>query len=131
MERAESLLHFDPELAAYASYLADIRYTALPQTDLLAYATALCERTAKAAAIAAVGEYPRCPDVSTPALTQLLAQLKSLQADISALGVRYRDRDASLAETARLRMDINAKERERDQLAAAIKELCHTSLLQP
>ena len=34
----------------FSDYLADIRHNALPQSDLLAYVSALCDRTAKAAA---------------------------------------------------------------------------------
>lgn len=123
--RTESARLFDPNEAAYADYLADIRHAALPQSDLLAYVSALCERTAKAAAIASIGAYPRCQDADTPRLMVLLRHLKAVHTALHALHSRYRDHEASLAETARLRMDIHAKERERDVIAGELKKLCH------
>ena len=83
--------------------LQDIRHAALPQSDLLAYVTALCDRTAKAAAIVSIGEYPRCKDADTPQLMQLLPKLRESQNFISVLRERYRDRGASIAQISRLR----------------------------
>ena len=125
VERIETARLFDPTERAYADYLADIRHAALPQSDLLAYVSALCDRTAKAAAIASIGQYPRCKDADTSQLMALLAHLRNSQNDINVLRSRYRDKEATLAETSRLRMALKKKEREYDKLAAEIKELCH------
>ena len=125
VERIETARLFDPTERAYADYLADIRHAALPQSDLLAYVSALCDRTAKAAAIASIGQYPRCKDADTSQLMALLAHLRNSQNDINVLRSRYRDKEATLAETSRLRMAVKKKEREYDKLATEIKELCH------
>lgn len=125
VERIETARLFDPTERAYADYLADIRHAALPQSDLLAYVSALCDRTAKAAAIASIGQYPRCKDADTSQLMALLAHLRNSQNDINVLRSRYRDKEATLAETSRLRMALKKKEREYDKLATEIKELCH------
>lgn len=125
VERTESARLFDSEDAAYADYLADIRHAALPQSDLLAYVSALCDRTAKAAAIASIGEYPHCKDADTPQLMALLAHLRDSQNEINVLRSQYRDKEATLAESSRLRMALKKKEREHDKLATEIKELCH------
>ncbi|MBR3312850.1 MAG: DUF4391 domain-containing protein [Atopobiaceae bacterium] len=125
VERIETARLFDPTKQAYADYLADIRHAALPQSDLLAYVTALCDRTAKAAAIGAIDTYPRCEDKDTPKLMALLARLREAEAAISVLRVRYRGRGASIAQTSRLRMEIRKAERERDAVANVVKELCH------
>ena len=106
VERTETARLFDPTEQAYADYLADIRHAALPQSDLLAYVAALCDRPAKAAAIAAIGAYPRCEDKDTPKLMALLARLREAEAAISVLRVRYSDRGASIAQTSRLRMEL-------------------------
>lgn len=125
VERTESARLFDPEDAAYADYLADVRHNALPQSDLLAYVTALCDRTAKAAAIGAIGEYPHCKDADTQQLMVLLSRLRDTQSEINVLRSQYRDREATIAESSRLRMALKKKERERDSVANEIKELCH------
>lgn len=125
VERIETARLFDAAEQAYADYLADIRHAALPQSDLLSYVTALCDRTAKAAAIASIGEYPRCKDADTPKLMALLAHLRDSQSEINVLRSQYRDKEATLAESSRLRMALKKKEREHDRLATEIKELCH------
>ena len=125
VERSESTRLFDPSERAHADYLADIRHASLPQSDLLAYVTALCDRTAKAATIGSVGEYPRCKDDDTPRLMALLSRLRDMQTEINVLRSRYRDKGATLAETSRLRMALKKKEREQEELATEIKELCH------
>ena len=110
--------------AAYADYLADIRHAALPQSDLLAYATALCDRTAKAAAVPAIDTYPHCKDADTPQLMALLAHLRDTQASISVLQSRYRNKETTLAESSRLRMELMKAEHVRDGIATEIKEKC-------
>lgn len=125
VERTEAARLFDPTEQAYADYLVDIRHASLPQSDLLSYVTALCDRTAKAAAIASIGDYPRCKDADTPQLMALLAHLRDTQGEINVLRSQYRDKEATLAESSRLRMALKKKERERDKLAAEIKGLCH------
>lgn len=125
VERTESARLFDPEDVAYADYLADIRHNALPQSDLLAYVTALCDRTAKAAAIGTIGEYPHCKDADTKQLMALLFRLRDTQSEINVLRSQYRDKEATIAESSRLRMQLKRKERERDSIAIEIKELCH------
>ena len=125
VERTESARLFDPEDVAYADYLADIRHNALPQSDLLAYVTAICDRTAKAAAIGAIGEYPHCKDADTLQLMMLLSSLRDTQSEINVLRSQYLDREATIAESSRLRMALKKKERERDSVANEIKELCH------
>jgi len=125
VERTETARLFDPTEQAYADYLADIRHAALPQSDLLAYVTALCDRTAKAASIASLGVYPRCKDAETPQLMALLTHLRDTQSEINVLRSRYRDKEATLAESSRLRMALKKKECEHDRLATEIKELCN------
>ena len=125
VERTETARLFDPTDASYADYLADIRHNSLPQSNLLAYATALCDRTAKAAAIGTIGEYPHCKDADTKQLMALLSRLRDTQAEINVLRSQYRDKEATIAESSRLRMSLKRKERERDAVANEIKELCH------
>lgn len=125
VERIESARLFDSSDQAYADYLEDIRHAALPQSDLLAYARALCDRTAKAAAIASIGEYPHCRDTDTAQLMGLLSRLRDAQSEINVLRSQYRDKEATLAESSQLRMALKKKEREHDGLATEIKELCH------
>ncbi|MBR2836193.1 MAG: DUF4391 domain-containing protein [Coriobacteriales bacterium] len=125
VERIESARLFDPSQQAFADYLEDIRHGALPQSDLLAYVCALCDRTAKAAAIASIGEYPHCKDADTAQLMALLVHLRDTQSEINVLQSQYRDKEATLAESSRLRMALKRKEREHDRFATEIKELCH------
>ncbi|MBE6484199.1 MAG: DUF4391 domain-containing protein [Actinomycetaceae bacterium] len=125
VERTDSVRLFNPTEAAYADYLADIQHAALPQADLLTYVTALCDRTAKAAAISAIGMYPRCKDEDTPQLMALLSHLREAEGKISVLRSRYRDKETTLAESSRLRIELQKAERMRDGIASEIKELCH------
>ena len=124
VERLEVLRAFDPETATWKDYLGDIAYSLMPQSDLLAYQTALCERTSKADAISAIDMYPRCKDSETPHLMLLLGQLRDTQAEINALRLQYRDKETTLAESSRLRIALKKKEHEHAKLAIEIKELC-------
>lgn len=124
VDRIESTKFFDPNDELHSSYLSDLAYESLSQDDLLAFAAALCDRTAKAAAINIIGEYPKCIDVYTPRLMALLGHIKDTQAEINALKLRHRDKGTSLPESSRIRMDLKKKERERDAFVAEIKELC-------
>lgn len=125
VERTETARLFDPTEQTYADYLADIRHNALSQSDLLAYVNALCDRTAKAAAIGSIGEYPRCKDADTPQLMALLSRLRDARSGINVLRSRYRDKETTLAESSRLRMELKKAERVCDGIASEIKELCH------
>jgi hypothetical protein len=51
--------------------------------------------------------------------------LRDTQSEINVLRSQYRDKEATLAESSRLRMALKKKEREHDKLAAEIKGLCH------
>lgn len=125
VERTEMARLFDPDAPAYSDYLDDIRHGALPQSDLLAYVTAVCDRTMKASAIGSVGEYPRCKDADTQKLMDMLGRLKETQTGINVLRTRYRDRETTLAESSRLRIELKGKERELDALTDEIRTLCN------
>ena len=123
--RTESVRPFNTEDAAYEDYLVDIDYANLPQQNLLAYLTALCDRTFKASAIGAIGAYPRCSDADTPKLMALLSQLKELRSSINDLEQQYRDKDTTIAESSKLRMELVCKKQEQTDLSDRIKELCN------
>lgn len=125
VDRSEATKLFSPTDLSHKDYLADLAFESLPQSDLLTYAIALCDKTAKASAIAIIGEYPNCEDYLIPKLMVLLGNVKDTQAEINALKLRHRDKGATLAESSRVRMELRRKEREKDALVAEIKELCH------
>lgn len=55
----------------------------------------------------------------------LLSRLRDARSGINVLRSRYRDKETTLAESSRLRMELKKAERVRDGIASEIEELCH------
>ena len=79
----------------------------------------------KAAAIAGIGAYPHCKDANAAHPMALIAQSRESEATISVFRMRYRDKEASRAQTTHLRMELRKAWREHDALATEMRELCH------
>ena len=85
--------------------------------------TALCDRTAKAAAIASIGEYPYCRDAATARPMRLLAKLRETEDSISVLRVRYRDRGCLRSASLAPAQELRKAERESDAVATEMGAL--------
>lgn len=115
---------FDTLEGPWSDYLADIARPTLPQSDLVAYARALVDRTRRARAIGSLGFYPRCKDADTTRLMELVGRLDDKDAALNAIKQQRRDPETTLARSAELRMEMSKVQKERAALVEKIKELC-------
>lgn len=110
----ESTGLFDSDDERFKPFLGALAFDSLPQSDLLAYLEGLISCVRLAQAIGALGFYPTCTPDNRVRLLELVADYKRLQAQVDALAEQRRDRDVTLNESARLRMEIRRAERQRD-----------------
>lgn len=116
----ESTGLFDPDDVRFEPFLGALAFDSQPQSDLLAYLEGLISCVRLAQAIEALGFYPTCTPDNRNRLLELIADYKRLQAQVDALAEQRRDRDVTLNESARLRMEIRRAQWQRDEIADVI-----------
>ena len=109
----------------YGGLLSSISFDALPQDDLLAYLKGLAGAVTLASAVGSLGFYPACAPQDRERLLGLVAEKNALDNTIADLRKQRRDKDITLNDSARLRMEIKRREGELANLTNQIKELCH------
>lgn len=125
IDRVASTGPFCPGEERYGGLLRSISFDALPQNDLLAYLEGLAGAVTLAAAVSSLGFYPACAPQDHERLLGLVAEKNDLDGVIADLRKQRRDKDITLNDSARLRMEIKRREGELASLTNQIKELCH------
>lgn len=115
---------FDPSKNGHSAFIDQISYSELPQTTLLDYASALADRCLVASTVETLGFYPRCKDDDAEELMREVGRMRSIEARIGEMQRARKSKDATLAETTKLRVGIRKLETERDGVMRDIKELC-------
>lgn len=116
---------FRPESSGYDAFLAQLSYDQLPQTDLLGYMDALSNRVMLSKTIPTLGFYPRCKEAAAETFSVLVKQLESLKSRIGVLQTQRKDKETTLAESTKIRMQIKQEQQLLDQISKQVKELCH------
>lgn len=125
IDRIESTGALDPCDELYGGLLSSISFDALPQTDLLSYLEGFAGAVALARVAGSLGFFPKCAPQDRERLLALVAEKTALDARIAELRRQRRDKDISLNDSARLRMQIKRLEKDTTNLTSQIKELCH------
>ena len=125
VERVDGTGAFDTEDAAWAGLLDALAFDALPQDDLLAYLVGTGRAIRLSRAVPVLGGYPSCDPARADELLALIAEHDRLAAEALSIEAKRRDKELSLNETARLRMDLKATEKKRDAVAEKIRSICN------
>ena len=112
----------DEALAPFAEALA---FDNLPQDDLLAYLRGMAWAVRLSRAVPSLGFYPACAERDRERLETLIAERDGAAAKVADLKLRRRDRDLTLNESAKLRMELKGCEKELEKAVNGIKEICN------
>lgn len=123
-EKVYSSSLFKVESPEYAPYLERLSFAALPQTTLLDYLTALGDRTLLARSVKTLGFYPVCKDADAGLLMGHVKALDALTSKINELNDARKSKDATLADTTKLRVEMRKLEQQRESVMDEIKEIC-------
>ena len=124
VDRIESTGAFDLESPLYAPFLTALEFARLPQDDLLAFLQGIAWAVRLSRSITSLGFYPACAERDRERLGHLIAQSDVLGAQVVEIRQRRHDRDITLNESAKLRMELRRLERELAQVNDVVKELC-------
>lgn len=125
VDRIEATGAFDPRSELYAGLLDALAFDALPQVNLLSYLEGLAAAVTLAKAVDSLGFYPVCAPQDRERLFALVSEKNELDSTIADLRKQRRDKDASLNDSAHLRIEIKRLEKEAANLTNQIKETCH------
>lgn len=115
---------FEAENSEYLPYLERLSLATLPQTTLLDYLVALGERTLLARSAKVLGFYPICKDTGVDLLMGQVTTMNALTLKIGELNDARKSKDATLAETTKLRVEMRKLEQQRANIMDKIKEMC-------
>lgn len=115
---------FDAEKTEYTPYLERLSFSTLPQTTLLEYLIALGDRTLLARSVKALGFYPICKDADIGLLMGHVKTMNELTSKIGELKDARKSKDATLADTTKLRVEMKRLEKQRESVMDEIKEIC-------
>lgn len=115
---------FEAESPEYTPYLERLSFASLPQATLLNYLTALGDRTLLARSVRTLGFYPICKDSDTDLLMGHVKTMDALTSKISELKDARKAKDATLADTTKLRVEMRKLEQQRASVMDEIKEIC-------
>ncbi len=115
---------FEAENPEYTPYLERLSFATLPQTTLKDYLVALGDRTLLARSVKALDFYPICKDADVDLLMGHVKTLNALTSKINELKDARRSKDATLADTTKLRVEIRKLEQQRESVMDKIREIC-------
>ena len=125
VDRIEATGAFDPRSELYAGLLDALAFDALPQVNLLSYLEGLAAAVTLAKAVDSLGFYPVCAPQDRERLFALVGEKNELDSAIAELRKQRRDKNISLNDSARLRMEIKRLEKDAANLTNQMKEICH------
>lgn len=115
---------FVPSDMRYAPMLAALAFGALPQDDLFVYVRELSWRLRLGRLVSALGFYPVCASADRERLLELSTRRDALAAERNRIVEQRRDKDLTLNESAKLRMEQREVEGRAELLLKEINEIC-------
>ncbi len=125
IDEVQSTGGIDIDDEALAPFVDALAFDNLPQDDLLSYLRGIAWAVRLSRVVPSLGFYPACVERDRERLDTLIAQRDEAAAKVADLRLRRRDRNLTLNESAKLRMDLKGCEKELDQTVNMIKEICH------
>jgi len=121
----ESTGVFDLDDMRYAPFLDALAFERLPQENLLVYLRSIAWAVRLSRAVSSLGFFPACTERDYGRLEGLVARRDALASQVEDTKRRRRDRELTLNESARLRMELKKLEKELGQTTDEIKEICN------
>ena len=115
---------FDAGKTEYTEYLERLAFSKLPKTTLLDYLVTLGDRTSLARSVKALGFYPICKDTDLDLLMGDVKSMNELSSKIGELNDARKSKDATLADTTKLRVEMRKLEQQRESVMDEIREIC-------
>lgn len=115
---------FKAESFEYAPYLEQLSFEKLPQTTLLDYLAALGDRTLLARSVKNLGFYPICKEADVDLFMGYVIAMNALTSKINELNDARKSKEATLAETTKLRVEMRKLMQQRESIMDKIKEIC-------
>jgi hypothetical protein len=126
VERVENTGTFDAHDERYAPFLESLAFASLPQESLLAFLEAIASKVQLSKAIGVLGYFPTCDVSDTGKLFDLLDAFEAVSLTAKEKAVKRKtDKDLTLNESSKLRMEQKKLEKTAAELAERIKEICH------
>ncbi len=125
IELIESSGAFGRDDRGYAGFLDALAFAKLSQEDLLRYLEAIVWNIRLSRTVPALGFFPSCPEVSRQRLIEAVGRHDSLRVSIKDIEEKRREKDISLNDAAKLRMELKKIKKECDSVAQEIKEICN------
>lgn len=123
VDEVQSTGGIDIDGEAFAPFVDALAFDNLPQDDLLGYLRGIAWAVRLSRAVPSLGFYPACAERDRERLEALIAQRDEAAARVADLRLRRRDRNLTLNESARLRMELKGCEKELEAATKAIKGL--------
>ncbi len=125
VDEVQSTGSIDLEVEGFAPFRDAIAFERLPQDDLLSYLRGMAWAVRLSRAVPSLGFYPACHERDREKLDALIAERDEAAAKVADLKLRRRDRDLTLNESAKLRMELKGCEKELEKAVNGIKEICN------
>ncbi len=126
VEKVESTGGFDPGDERNRAFLDRLAYGKLPQENLLEYLLAITLNVQLSKAIGVLGYFPECDPAQEGKLFELLTAFEIVSHSAKEKAERRRtDKNLTLNESAKLRMEQKNYEKHAAKLAEQIKEICN------
>lgn len=115
---------FDPTDPLYASFLAGLALNRMPQGDLYEYVREFSWLLRLGRLTGSLGFYPSCAPAQRARLLELSTERDALAARRNAIAKQRRNRDLTLNETSKLRMEQRDVEGRAERLLREINGIC-------
>lgn len=125
IEAIESSGSFEKASIAYADFLGSLSFDMLSQEDQFRYLESMAWSVRLSRTIPALGFYPSCPVGSRQRLVEAIGKYEALNSSVREIEEKRRDKEISLNDAAKLRMELKKAKKECDSVAQEIKEICN------
>lgn len=125
IEAIESSGTFERLSNAYEDFLDSLAFAKLSQEDLFKYLEAIVWKIRLSRTIPTLDFFPSCPEASRKRLIDAVGRHDSLRVSIRGIEEKRREKDISLNDAAKLRMELKKTQKECDSVAQEIKEICN------
>lgn len=125
IEKVESTRAFEPQDPLYEPFLRSLDFNRLPQTDLLSYLDGIIWNIRLSRTSKRLGFYPHFNGIESSHIERLLDEWEELFDKTDDVRRRWKDKNLSLNDSARLRITLKQLEKKLGQVEDSIKEACN------
>jgi hypothetical protein len=125
IEAVESTGAFALDDPAYAGLIEALVFDRLPQDSLWSYLQAFAWNVRLSRTVETLGFYPRCELGKRTQMNALIERFDNVRSELKTISDQRKDKDVSLNDSAKLRMEMKKLEKRQAEIVSEIKELCN------